>query len=64
MDGILAIAATLKYSVIDEIYAEDEYGSSILTKLQNARRFNKWIGDTPRPWVADWVIDRRRNRGR
>jgi glycosyltransferase involved in cell wall biosynthesis len=57
MDGILAIAAMLKYSVIDDIYAEDEYGSSILTNLQNARRFNKWMGDTLRPSVGDRVLE-------
>jgi glycosyltransferase involved in cell wall biosynthesis len=56
-DGVLAIAAMLKYSLIDDIYAEDEYGSNILANLQNARRFNKWMADTLRPWVGDRVLE-------
>jgi len=56
-DGVLALAAMLKYSLIDDIYAEDEYGSNILANLQNARRFNKWMADTLRPWVGDRVLE-------
>jgi SAM-dependent methyltransferase len=56
-DGVLAIAAMLKYSLIDDIYAEDEYGSNILANLQNARRFNKWMADMLRPWVGDRVLE-------
>jgi glycosyltransferase involved in cell wall biosynthesis len=56
-DGILAIAAMLKYWLIDDIYAEDQYGSSILANLQSARRFNKWMADVLRPYVGDRVLE-------
>jgi len=56
-DGLLALAAMLKYWVIDDIYAEDEYGSNILADLQDARRFNKWMADTLRPFVGDRVLE-------
>jgi SAM-dependent methyltransferase len=56
-DGLLAIAAMLKYTLIDDIYAEDEYGSDILASLQNARRFNKWMADRIRPFVGDRVLE-------
>jgi glycosyltransferase involved in cell wall biosynthesis len=56
-DGVLALGAMLKYWFIDDIYAEDEYGSNILTDLQDARRFNKWMADTLRPYVGDRVLE-------
>ncbi len=56
-DGVLAVASMVKYSVVDDIYAEDEYGSHILASLQGARRFNKWMGDVLRPHVGDRVLE-------
>jgi glycosyltransferase involved in cell wall biosynthesis len=56
-DGLLAIGAMLKYSLIDDIYSEEEYGSNILADLQDARRFNKWMADTLRPYVGDRVLE-------
>jgi SAM-dependent methyltransferase len=56
-DGVLALVAMLKYWLIDDIYAEDEYGSSILADLQDAPRFNKWMADTLRPHVGDRVLE-------
>lgn len=56
-DGVLAIGAMLKYALIDDIYAEDQYGSNILSDLQDARRFNKWMADTLRPYVGDRVLE-------
>lgn len=56
-DGLFAIASMIKYSAVDDIYAEDEYGSHILATLQGARRFNKWMADTIRPFVGDRVLE-------
>ena len=56
-DGPLALAAMLRYSLIDDIYDEDEYGSNILADLQDARRFNKWLADTVRPHIGDRVLE-------
>jgi SAM-dependent methyltransferase len=56
-DGLLALGAMLKHTVIDDVYNQDEYGSNILADLQHARRFNKWMGDTLRPFVGDRVLE-------
>jgi glycosyltransferase involved in cell wall biosynthesis len=56
-DGLLALAAMLRYSLIDDIYGADEYGSNILADLQDARRFNKWLADVLRPHVGDRVLE-------
>jgi glycosyltransferase involved in cell wall biosynthesis len=56
-DGLFAIGAMIKYFLIDDIYAEAEYGSNILADLQDARRFNKWMADTLREYVGDRVLE-------
>jgi glycosyltransferase involved in cell wall biosynthesis len=56
-DGLLALGAMMKYSLIDDIYSEEEYGSNILADLQDARRFNKWMADTLREYVGDRVLE-------
>ncbi len=56
-DGLLAIASMIKYSAVDDLYAEDEYGSHILSTLQGARRLNKWMADTIRPFIGDRVLE-------
>jgi SAM-dependent methyltransferase len=57
MDGLLALLAILKYTLIDDIYHEDQYGACILHDLHSARRFNRWMGDTLRPFVGDAVLE-------
>jgi glycosyltransferase involved in cell wall biosynthesis len=56
-DGVLALMAMLRYWFIDDLYAEDEYGSSILSGLKHARRLNFWIGKTLRPYLGDRVLE-------
>lgn len=56
-DGVLALAAMVRFSLVDDLYRDDEYGSNILTDLQSARRFNKWMGDTLRPDIGDRVLE-------
>ena len=56
-DGVLAILSMLRYWFIDDLYAADEYGSSILSGLKHARRLNFWIGRTLRPFVGDRVLE-------
>ena len=47
-DGFKALRAMLKYWLVDDLYAEDEYGSHILHSLERAQRFNRWMADTHR----------------
>jgi glycosyltransferase involved in cell wall biosynthesis len=56
-DGLLALFSMLHYWIVDDIYMEDEYGSRILSELEHARRFNRWMGKTLRPFVGDVVLE-------
>jgi glycosyltransferase involved in cell wall biosynthesis len=56
-DGVKACLAILRYALVDDIYREDDYGSHILVELERARRFNRWIADSIRPWVGDRVLE-------
>jgi glycosyltransferase involved in cell wall biosynthesis len=56
-DGLLALGAMLRHSLVDDLYAVDEYGSHILAHLERARRFNIWLGSTLRPYVGERVLE-------
>ena len=56
-DGVLALAAMIKFWLIDDLYNEDEYGSHILVELERARRFNLWLGRTLRPHIGERVLE-------
>jgi glycosyltransferase involved in cell wall biosynthesis len=57
MDGLRALGALLRFSLVDDIYNEDEYGSQILHQLERTRRFNLWMGDRLRPFIGDRVLE-------
>ena len=62
-DGFQALRAMLKYWLIDDLYAEDEYGSHILHSLERAQRFNRWMADAVAPLPRrPRARDRRRHR--
>ncbi|HEY3998266.1 MAG TPA: glycosyltransferase [Candidatus Xenobia bacterium] len=56
-DGLSALTALIRYSIYDDIYQADAYGSHILNELQHARRFNKWMGETLLPHLGDRVLE-------
>ena len=56
-DGVLALAAILKFAISDRIYSADEYGSEILARLNRAPRFTRWMADTVRPFVGERVLE-------
>lgn len=56
-DGLLALAAMLRFWLIDDLYKEDEYGSHNLRELERSRRFNLWLGNTLRPYVGNRVLE-------
>ena len=56
-DGFKAVATILRFWVVDDVYAPDEYGSHILTSLEKARRFNRWMADAVRAHVGDRVLE-------
>lgn len=56
-DGLLALMSMVRFWLIDDLYADDEYGSRILSELEHARRFNYWIGKTLRPFIGDRILE-------
>lgn len=56
-DGVLALAAMVKWWLVDDIYADDEHGSHILHSLSNTPRFNRWMGDAIRPHLGAKVLE-------
>ncbi len=56
-DGLKAVATMFRFWLVDDAYAPDEYGSHILTSLEKARRFNRWMADEVRPHVGARVLE-------
>ncbi|HYL05325.1 MAG TPA: glycosyltransferase [Thermoanaerobaculia bacterium] len=56
-DGLKALRAMVRFWVIDDVYAEDEYGSHILHSLERARNFNRWMAEAISPYVGAQVLE-------
>ncbi len=56
-DAFKAFRAMVKYRLIDDIYAEDEYGSHILHSLEKAQNFNRWMAEAIAPHVGARVLE-------
>jgi|HubBroStandDraft_3_1064219.scaffolds.fasta_scaffold14002_3 glycosyltransferase involved in cell wall biosynthesis len=56
-DAWKAVRAIVRYKLVDDLYAEDEYGSHILHSLERAQRFNRWMADTISPDVGARVLE-------
>ena len=56
-DGVKALRAMIKYWLMDDVYAEDEYGSHILHSLERAQRFNRWMAESIAPHVGARVLE-------
>ena len=56
-DGFLALGAMLKWTLIDDLYERDEYGTRLVSELEKARRFIEWQGRTIRPYIGDRVLE-------
>jgi glycosyltransferase involved in cell wall biosynthesis len=56
-DGVRAVRAIFRFSLSDQIYVEDAYGSQILGRLNRAPRFTKWMADVIRPYVSQRVLE-------
>ena len=48
-DGVRAVSAIFRFSLSDQIYVDDAYGSQILGRLNRAPRFTRWMADVIRP---------------
>jgi glycosyltransferase involved in cell wall biosynthesis len=56
-DGVRAVSAIFRFSLSDQIYVEDAYGSRILGRLNRAPRFTRWMADVIRPYVSQRVLE-------
>ncbi len=56
-DGFKALGTMLRFWLVDDVYAPDEYGSHILTSLEKARHFNRWMADEVRPHIGNRVLE-------
>jgi len=56
-DGFRALGAIVRFACSDKVYAEDEYGSQILGRLNRAPRFTHWMADVIRPFIGERVLE-------
>jgi glycosyltransferase involved in cell wall biosynthesis len=56
-DAFKALRTMVKYRLIDDLYAEDEYGSHILHSLERAQNFNRWMAEAIEPYVGARVLE-------
>lgn len=56
-DGFKALKAMTKFWLVDDVYAEDEYGSHILHSLEKAQRFNRWMAESIAPYIGARVLE-------
>jgi glycosyltransferase involved in cell wall biosynthesis/phospholipid N-methyltransferase len=56
-DAWKALRAIVRFWLIDDLYAEDEYGSHILHSLERAQHFNRWMADAIAPHVGARVLE-------
>jgi 2-polyprenyl-3-methyl-5-hydroxy-6-metoxy-1,4-benzoquinol methylase len=56
-DAWKALRAIVRFWLVDDLYAEDEYGSHILHSLERAHLFNRWMADAITPWVGARVLE-------
>ncbi len=55
-DGLRAIWVMVYFWLVDDLY-NDLYGHSILHRLAQTHRFNRWMSDTIRAWIGDNVLE-------
>jgi SAM-dependent methyltransferase len=56
-DAWKAVRAMVRYRLVDDLYAEDEYGSHILHSLERAQHFNRWMAEAIAPQVGARVLE-------
>lgn len=56
-DGLYALMALVRFFFIEDIFHRDRHGLHILLDMNNARRFNKWMADTLRPYIGERVLE-------
>lgn len=55
--GLTALAAILRWKLIDDLYEKDEHGSESLISLNNVHQFNRWTAEQIGPEVGSRVLE-------
>ena len=56
-DGFQALWAIVRFSLTDQVYMRDEFGSEMLGRLSRAPRFNAWMADVIRPFLGMKLLE-------
>lgn len=56
-DVFKALRTIVKYRIVDDLYADDQYGSHILHSLERAQGFNRWIAESIAPYIGARVLE-------
>jgi glycosyltransferase involved in cell wall biosynthesis len=56
-DAVLAVGAMLRWSLIDDLYDPDQYGSNVLVAMSQVPHFNNWMADVLHPYVGARVLE-------
>jgi glycosyltransferase involved in cell wall biosynthesis len=56
-DGLLALMSLVHFSLVDDLYKDDQYGSYLLHQIERTRRFNTWMADVVRPFIGERVLE-------
>src|SRR3989339_1038841 len=56
-DGLKAFTTLIKYAIVDDIYKADKYGAHILTGLNHAPNFLKWMAEVVKPYIGNNVLE-------
>ena len=56
-DGVKALAAIARFTISDDVYTRDAYGSHILGRMARAPRFSRWMADLIRPYCGARVLE-------
>jgi SAM-dependent methyltransferase len=56
-DGFRALWAIVRFSLTDQVYLADAFGSEMLGRLSRAPRFNAWMADVIRPFLGMRLLE-------
>jgi glycosyltransferase involved in cell wall biosynthesis/SAM-dependent methyltransferase len=56
-DGVKALAAIARFTLSEDTYVADGYGSQVLACMARAPRFSQWMADVIRPYCGASVLE-------
>jgi glycosyltransferase involved in cell wall biosynthesis/SAM-dependent methyltransferase len=56
-DGVKALAAIARFTLSEDTYVPDAYGSQVLACMARAPRFSRWMADVIRPYCGARLLE-------